>query len=161
MSGRRIAVLGLGNPILKDDAVGLKVIEELDRILAAEPSPGVELLTSQRAGFEVIDRLSGYDEVIIVDAFQAPDTRPGRIRQVEMSEIAGSARLMSVHEIGLEAAFELAHTLDIPMPDTVSIIGIEADDVYEFGEEMSPEVAAAVGPVVEDIIARLRSLNTP
>ncbi len=161
MSGRRIAVLGLGNPILKDDAVGLKVIEELDRILTAEPHPGVELLTSQRAGFEVIDRLSGYDEVIIVDAFQAPDTRPGRIRQVEMSQISGSARLMSVHEIGLEAAFELARTLDIPMPGRVSIIGIEADDVYEFGEEMSPDVAAAVGPVVEDIIARLRKRNTP
>ncbi len=152
---RRIAILGLGNPLLRDDAVGLKVIEELEHRLAAAPVPGVELLTSQRAGFEVIDRLSGFDEVIIVDAFQAVDAEPGRIRHVGMDDITGSARLMSVHEVGLGTAFALAGTLGIPMPEKVEIIGIEAEDVYEFGEDLSPAVAAAVEPVAEEIIRRI------
>ena len=122
----RTAVLGLGNPVLTDDAVGLRVAERLRALLDADPVPGADVLASTRAGFELIDMLQGYARAIIVDALELPDPRPGRVRSLDLGSFAGSARLNSAHEIDVATAFELARTLGIPMPGSVEIFAVEA-----------------------------------
>ena len=153
---RRTAVLGLGNPVLSDDAVGLRVVERLRAILEAEPVPGVDVLASTRAGFELIDMLQGYDRAVIVDAIEMPDPRPGRIRSLDLGNFAGSARLNSAHEIDVATAFELARKMGIPMPAEIEILAVEAKDVRTLSETLGPEVEAAVEPLAREIHARLR-----
>jgi len=61
MAAERTAVLGMGNPVVSDDRVGLAVAEELRRLLAEAPIEGVAVLESTRGGFElrvVSDRLA-------------------------------------------------------------------------------------------------------
>ncbi len=161
----RTVVLGLGNPVLRDDAVGLAVVVELQRLLAEQPIPGVDVLASTRAGFELIELLHGYHRAVIVDCLQQPTPAPGRVRRLRREDVAGSARLVSVHEISLDIAFRLAEQMDVPMPTQLDIFAIEAADVTTLSEQMTPEVQASVFPLAreihEDLKRRAPAIDPP
>jgi hydrogenase maturation protease len=148
-------VLGLGNPVRCDDAVGLRVAEAVERLLESEPVPGVTVLTSTRAGFEVIDLLAGADRAVIVDCLFSPDPVPGRVRRLAVADVGGAARLVGAHDISLAGAFELARTLGILMPADVEVYGVEAADTDRIDETLSPDVAAAVPALAREIHRRL------
>ena len=149
-----VAVLGLGNPVLTDDAVGLHVAAEVDRLLREHPIAGVTVLTSTRAGFELIDLLAGYTHVMIIDCLEIPNSIPGRVRRLDPSRLSGSARLVGVHDISVADAFELASTLGTRMPDTVEIYAVEGGDMLTLSEELTPATAAAVPPLARALYAR-------
>ncbi len=151
----RTAVLGLGNPILGDDGVGLAVAREVRCLLEQRPIPGVDVLESSRAGFEVIELLRGYRRAIIVDCLDVPAPQPGRVRQLSLQEVAGSARLTGGHEVTIGTAFHLAAHLGIPMPDHVEIFGIEGEEMAALREDLTPAVEAAVQPLARRIYATL------
>jgi hydrogenase maturation protease len=146
-SGGRTAVLGLGNPVLSDDAVGLAVVVELGRLLARDPIASVDVLASLRAGFEIIDLLGGYGRAVIIDCLTLPDPCPGRVRRLSLDDVAGCARLINAHGIDLGTAFRLAEQVGIAMPSVVAIIAIEAGDTTTISEEMTAEVGAVVLPL--------------
>ncbi len=155
MSRPRIAVLGLGNPVVSDDRVGLAVAEELRRLLEAAPIENVTVLESTRGGFELIDLLTGYDGAILVDCLSLPDPVPGRVRELSLTNVSGSARLINAHEISVGTAFELAAKMGIEMPKDVEIFAIEGMDTSTVSEEMTPAVVAAVAPLARRIHAAL------
>lgn len=158
LNGRGIVVLGLGNPVLTDDAAGLHVVKELERLLALRSVPGVTVEASLRAGFELIDLLHGYHQALIVDCLDLPDAVPGRIRQLTLESVAGIARLVNVHELSISSAFKLAHSMGIAMPEQVEIFAIEAYDVRTISEELTPDVAAAVPQLAAMLYTRLQAL---
>lgn len=149
-------VLGLGNPVLSDDAVGLHVAAALSRLLDVEPIPGVCVETSTRAGFELLDLLSPYSRAVLVDCLDIPDAEPGRVRKLSLQDFAGSARLVNQHEVSVAAAFALAQRLGVPMPQQVEIYAVEAADVRTLCELLTPAVAAAVEPLACMLYAQLR-----
>lgn len=142
-----VAVLGLGNPVLCDDAVGLHVAAEVERIMFKDPIPGVTVLTCTRAGFELIDLLAGFTHALIIDCLEIPNPIPGRVQCLNLNRLSGSARLVGVHDISVADAFELAATLNIKMPKTVEIYAVEGSDIHTLTEEMTPAVASAVLPL--------------
>lgn len=147
-----VVVLGLGNPLRRDDAVGLKIAADVERMLLEKPLPGVRVLTSARAGFELIDLLAGATHAVIVDCLELPDPTPGKVHRLSLEAFAGSARLVGMHEISVADALELARRLKIQMPRTVEIVAIEALDTYTLSEEMDPRVAAAVEPAARSVL---------
>ena len=149
-----VAILGLGNPVLTDDAVGLHVATEVERLLREQPIAGVSVLTSTRAGFELINLLAGFTHALIIDCLELPNPFPGRIRRLELSSLSGSARLVGVHDISVADAFELASTLGTTMPGTVEIYAVEGADTQTLSEEMTPAIAAAVPPLARALHAR-------
>ena len=151
-----VVVLGLGNPVLRDDAVGLEVANEVERLLGAHPLPGVRVLRSARAGFELIDLLAGSSHAVIVDCLEALDTVPGTVRRLTLRNFAGSARLVGPHEISIADAFDLARRLNIDMPRKVELLAVEGGDTHTLGEEMTPEVAAAVQPLARAVVRTVR-----
>ncbi len=159
-SGRTV-VLGLGNPVLSDDGVGLAVVAEVKRLLAETSIPGVDVLASTRAGFELIDLLRGYARAVIVDCLAIPDPVPGRVRRLSLHDVAGSARLISAHEISIETAFRLAEQLGIPLPQEVEILAVEAEDTTMLHEGLTPAVEAAVRPLSRAIYDDLQRKAPP
>jgi hydrogenase maturation protease len=154
VSGATI-VLGLGNPVRYDDAVGLRVAEAVDRLLEAEPLPGVSVATSTRAGLELIDLLAGASHAIIVDCLVLPNAVPGRVTRLTLDDVAGSARLVGAHDVTIATAFRFARAAGVPMPEEVDIYAIEAADVDRIEEGLSPAVASAVDCVAGEIHRRL------
>ncbi|HAP67189.1 MAG TPA: hydrogenase HupD, partial [Nitrospinae bacterium] len=80
----KILILGIGNILLKDEGVGVKVIERLKRDYKF-PS-NIELIDGGTAGFGLIDLLEGAEHLIIVDAVQGND-EPGSIYRFKFEDM--------------------------------------------------------------------------
>jgi hydrogenase maturation protease len=154
--GGRTVVVGLGNPVLRDDGVGLAVVAELQRLLEEAPVPGVDVLASTRAGFEMIDLLRGYARATLVDCLALPDPQPGRVRRLTLDDVSGCARLVNAHEMSVGTAIRLAEQLGVPMPERVDILAVEGADTTTVSETMTPAVQAAVAPLAREIYEELR-----
>lgn len=146
-------VLGIGNPILSDDAVGLRVIDELQNF---SPGAEVQLLKDSSAGINLLEILSGFDRAILVDAIQT-GTEPGTVFCLTPEDIPARQKTPHLHNLDLLQVLVLGKELAPAMPSEVSIIAIEAKDVTTFGEDLTPEVKKAVPLAVQQILAQLRS----
>ena len=136
-------VLGMGNPILSDDGVGLLVA---DRLRESSLPEDVEVALSEVGGLRLLELVRGFTRVIIIDALRSPaesGRHPGEVYRYEAKDFKGGHRYGSAHSIGLDTALEIGHRLGYDMPDEVTVFAIEAEDVETFGEELSPPVAAA------------------
>ena len=147
----RILVLGLGNPLLGDDAVGLKVAALVrDRL---KDVPGVDVEEEEAGGLRLMERMTGYDRVVLVDAAVTGGT-PGEVRRLAPDDLP-TQRTATAHGIDLPSALVLGRQLGYPMPSEVTIVAIEAESVLEFRHDMTPAVAAAVEPAVAAVLEEL------
>ncbi len=149
-------VVGLGNPILSDDAAGLRVAAAVPELLRDDPVPGVRVLMSTRAGFELIDLLAGARRAVLIDALDVAEPVPGRIRRLDLQQVAGAARLVGAHDISVGVAFELAASLGVRMPEAIEIYGIEGAEMRSFGEQLTPAVEASVATLAHELHERLK-----
>jgi hydrogenase maturation protease len=146
-------ILGLGNPILRDDGVGLRVAQALRPMLAE--AHGVEVDENTWGGLRLMERLVGYDRVIVVDAM-CTGAPAGTVRLLTPDEMP-TRRSGSPHDTSLSVALELGRRVGLCVPESadITLVGIEALDVVNFGEELSPEVEAAIPvavKVVQDVL---------
>ncbi len=144
-------VLGMGNPILSDDGVGLYVAE---RVRETALPTGVEVMQSEVAGLRLLELVRGHDKVVIVDALRS-GREPGDVVRYEAKDFKGGHRYGSAHSIGLGTVLELGRRLGYDMPEDVVVFAIEADDIETFGEEFCEPVADAAERVVELVRAEV------
>ncbi len=144
-------ILGLGNPLLGDDAIGLKVAERLREQLQGRDDVDVE--QDETGGLRLMERLAGYECAVIVDAIVSGGT-PGEIRRLESGDVP-TQRTAIAHGIDLPRALELGRALGLAMPSRVRVVAIEAASVLEFRHDMTPAVAAALEPAVAAVLDEL------
>lgn len=146
-------VIGLGNPILKDDSIGLKVVKELAAEL--EGRKNVTVGEDYWGGLRLMERMIGYDQAIVVDAMP-PGGEPGKISVLTPGSFP-TQKSASAHDVNLPTALELGRKAGAHLPETKNIvlIGIEAEDVLNFGEECTPAVRAALPRAVDMVLETL------
>ena len=156
-------VVGIGNPILGDDGIGWRVGEEVERRWAAEPragaeSPPVAFLCVSLGGLSLMERLVGAGRAILVDAVRTGDRPLGTVIALPLAELVNgvSGHLDNAHDASLPVALAAGRSLGAELPAEITVVGIEALRVEEFGEELSPAVAAARPAAVEAVLAILR-----
>ncbi len=145
---KKTLVLGLGNPILGDDGVGLLVTAQLKTIIDL---PHVSISSTELGGINLLELLAGYDRAIIVDAIKTPDGTPGQIYRLSPDSLYSTRHIGSTHSLEFAQTIELGRKLNMDLPHEIIIFGIEAEDVSTFGEECSPRVKQAIHPCVERI----------
>jgi hydrogenase maturation protease len=145
----RTLVLGLGNAILGDDGVGLRVAREVARRLPA--SSGVTVAEEDRGGLALVEQLAGFDRAMLVDAIQT-GAPAGTLHTLGVRSVP-TQRTATAHGINLRTALELGRRsgLALPAEAAISILGIEAKDVLTFGETLTPEVEQAIPRAVEAV----------
>lgn len=145
---KRTLVLGVGNPILSDDGVGIHVA----RILKAMNFPGVEIDELPASGLEALDIIRGYDRVIIIDAIKTSDGKPGDMYLLEEKDFEKAIHGSSPHGINMATAFAMGRKI-VPeqMPKEILYFAIEAEDIVNVSEELTEKVAKAL----PDIVARI------
>lgn len=146
-------ILGLGNTILSDDGVGIRVIEELQRRLS---DPDITVLETNVSGLSLLDIIIGYDKVIIVDAIQTVGGKPGDIYQLTPDALKVSRHAASPHDVNLVTALDLGKKLGLSMPQEIVIFAIEVADVTTFSEECTPELKPVIPVCVETVIRELK-----
>ena len=106
-------VLGMGDPILCDDGLGLHVAQRLRGL----PMPdGAEVAESEVGGLRLLELVRGFTKVVIIDALTT-GRKPGEISRLQGSDFSGGHRYGSAHSIHLGTALELGRRLGYPMPD--------------------------------------------
>jgi hydrogenase maturation protease len=169
-------VVGLGNPILGDDGVGWKVAESVQEHLKTDsryhlpyrPSNSktvehlspVEVDCLSLGGLSLMERLIGYERVILVDSMETGQSPVGSVSVFPLASLSDpmAGHSASTHDATLMVALRTAEQLGTDIPKQVDIVAIEAENVYEFGEELSPLVAAAV-PLAASKVVELLNRN--
>jgi hydrogenase maturation protease len=146
-------VLGLGNPILSDDGVGIRVAHEVANQVR---SPQITVSETNVAGLGLLDSIVGYDKVIIVDAIQTEKGQAGQIYRMGTEDFSLTKHLSSPHQINLATALELGKMLNLEMPRQITVFAVEAKDITSFGEECTPEVENAIPEAVKMVLAELK-----
>jgi len=146
-------VLGLGNPILRDDSVGLRVAQEVDRLIPANPD--IEVGLDYWGGLRLMERMIGFDRAIIIDAI-CTGASPGTLHLLNPDDIP-TQRSASAHDVNLSTALELGYQAGAHLPSVndILLIGVEAADVQTFDETLSPEVEDALPAAVEAVMTAL------
>jgi hydrogenase maturation protease len=147
-------VIGLGNPILGDDAVGLHVARALQGVLAGVR--GLVFKELHAGGMRIMDAVAGFERAVIVDAMCSGSLAPGSVRRLEAAQLGRARNLASTHDTNLPTALELGRVLGLRMPSEVTVFGIEAREVETFGEALSEEVLRSVPEAVRLISRELR-----
>ncbi|MGZ5453443.1 MAG: hydrogenase maturation protease [Candidatus Aminicenantales bacterium] len=134
----KTVVLGLGNILLGDEGVGVRVVEELERTGGV---PGVDLVDGGTAGFSLLSFFDGARLVVVVDA--ADDGAPPGTVTLTRPEFSGTyPAALTPHDVGLKNILDaLALTGVRPEIALVTVSVAEADRA---SLELSPPVAAAV-----------------
>lgn len=159
-------VIGLGNPILGDDGVGWKVAEKVKERLDLDPrfqirfrpidskvihkySP-VEVDCVSLGGLSLMERMLGYRRVVLIDSMETGQGPAGSVCIIPLASLSDpmSGHSASAHDTSLMIALRTAETMGLPVPKSIEIVAIEAKNVYDFSEELSPPVAQAVSEAV-------------
>jgi len=150
-------ILGLGNPLITDDSIGLRVIEELKSPLAGRPD--VEVSEDYWGGLRLMERMIGFDRAIVVDAIQT-GAPPGTIHRLTPDGIP-TQRSASAHDMNLATALEFGRQagMHLPANEGIRLVGIEAEDILTFGEQCTPAVQAAIPRAVEVVLEVLATLS--
>jgi hydrogenase maturation protease len=152
----KTAIMGFGNPVRSDDAVGCYVIEQLQK--RGLESDNVTLLDMGTGAFEVLFKLQGHQRIIIVDAVINTGDAVGTLYKVPAEEIASAIiedPMVFLHSIKWDQALSYAKKIlreDYPQDISVYLIAV---DNTRLEIELSDEVKAAGDKVVNYILEEL------
>lgn len=154
-------IVGLGNPILSDDGVGVKVAFAVEEALANQANGDIHVTEACVGGLRLMEMLVGYDRAILIDALKLRNgSSPGTIHQMtldDLREISPTQHSTSSHDMSLVNALDMGRRVGLKLPEEISIYAIEVENITDFSEESTPAVTAAIPIVERAVLADLRS----
>ncbi len=148
-------VLGLGNILLADEGVGVRVVQRINE--AYTFFGAVEVLDGGTAGFDLLDTLAGREAVIIVDAVEA-NLEPGEMVRLQDDAVPAYFRtLLSPHQLGLAEILALLKIMD-EAPKRIVLIGVQPA-CLELGLSLSEFVQAKLDPLVHAVLDEVKKLG--
>ncbi len=146
MTNPRIAVVGLGSPIMCDDAIGLHVSE----IIESAGIDGVECFQEAVGGLDILPVIQGFDYAVIVDAIQTMKYDPGTVLLFSESDFDEVITGAATHDVNLPTALKIGRQMEGEvMPKEVRFVAIEVQDIKTMSETMTPAVETALDSAVQ------------
>lgn len=137
-------ILALGNPILCDDAVGWEIA---DRLAAMLPKKSFGIVKESGATLDLLPKLQGYDQLIVVDAIRLGNVPVGSIHKLTLTDLDSTIRHSSAHDINFATAFSMAEELGCDLPPDILIYAVEVKELRRFSEDCTAEVAGLVDSI--------------
>ena len=120
-------LLGMGNPILGDDAVGIRVAQLLNRRLG--PVRGLEVREECCAGgLELLEVVEGFDRLIVLDSIKTEGGRPGHWYRFDGEALRETMHLNNVHDANFATAMELGRQMGGHLPAAADIYNLRRRD---------------------------------
>ncbi len=147
----RTLILGVGNLLLSDEGVGLRVVEKL--AASYELPEGVQTLDGGTLGLDLLYYLEGVENLLIIDAVEM-GKEPGALLRLEGDEVPAFLSVkISPHQIGIPDMLFAAKLKDL-YPRNVVLWGVQPGTL-NVGLDLSPPVAAQVDALVEKAVEEL------
>ena len=150
---KNVLILGLGNPLLGDEGIGVRAIEELARLKLPD---GVSVVEGGTAGLGLIGLMEGYERVIVVDAADMGHP-PGHVVRFTPSDakLKIAEGPLSLHQVGLGEVLTLAQVLEVA-PAALVIIGVQPGRI-EGRTRPSPELEGAIPQIIRIVLEELKA----
>lgn len=147
-------VLGIGNSVLCDDGVGIRVAAEVSKRIS---DPSITVSEAYDGGLSLMETFLGYDHVILIDAIQTKDGTPGDVYELRPEDLISARHLSSPHQVTFATALNLGKTLGLPIPARIDIVAVEVEDVTSFADTCTPRVERAIPVAVERTLNKCRT----
>jgi len=152
-----VLVLGLGNDILCDDAIGLLILRELKKRLGQDPRFAFE--ETCEMGLALLDFIVGYSHLVLIDAVQIRQHPPGHLYELDAQDLK-SLPAFSPHFLGVGEMLGLGDILGMEMPRKVMVYAIEVSDPLTVTTHITPALEACFPSLVKEISRRLDGITT-
>ena len=137
-------ILGMGNPILCDDGVGHHIARALKGSF-----PNAEVRTVNMIDLHLLEMMTDFDRVFIVDALLSRDDDIGTVKK--LTPEAGTLHLVSSHGLHFMELLELGRELQYTLPEIGGIYGIVIGGECSFGTELSPEMMKKRNAIIRNV----------
>ena len=148
-------VVGLGNPILGDDGVGWRIAEEVERRLPRSlQTSEVSVDCLSLGGLSLMERLIDYERAILIDSIGTGQKPIGAVYHFRLDDLYDptSGHTTAAHDVSLMTAIQMGRTMGACLPKQIDVVAVESPYVYDFSEELTPPVAAAVPQAVDLVL---------
>jgi len=146
-------VLGIGNPILSDDAVGIKVAEEIEGRLREQC---LDVKTASIGGLSILDEISGYDRLILIDSIKTGEGKPGDVYKLSVEDLGSTSHLSSSHGMDFATVIGLGRKVGYKIPEIIDIYAIEIEDNTTFSEECTKKVKMRISEIADKIMGVIK-----
>jgi hydrogenase maturation protease len=148
-------VLGIGNILLSDEGVGVKVIEELERRYQFPQE--VEVVDGGTSGMELLSRLDNKEHLILIDAVKSGQA-PGTAVRVEGEDVPATfMERITPHQLGISDLLATASLTD-DLPAKMVLFGIEPKEL-DLGLSLSAEVENSLDTIINAVIDELHNFG--
>jgi hydrogenase maturation protease len=150
-----ILVLGIGNLLWADEGFGLRAAEELQR--RYEFDERVTVVDGGTQGLYLLPMVQEAEALLVFDAIDY-GLPPGTLKVIEGDDVPSlmGAKAMSLHQTGFQDVLAAAELLG-HKPAQLMLIGVQPEELRDFGGSLRESVRAQIGPAVELGVAQLRS----
>ena len=152
-------LMGMGNPILTDDAVGVRLARDIGGKLAG--TPGLSIMEEcSVGGLNIIEVVEGYDRLIILDSIRTTGGNPGDWHRFTSKALRDTMNLNNIHDVNFATALELGRRMGMKLPseEDIHIFAVEVLDLITFSEAMSPPLENAFPEFSEAILREIEGI---
>jgi len=149
---KEVVILGIGNPLLSDDGLGVKAVEAIRREFLLPEN--VSAVDGGVSGLDLVTYLEGLERLLLIDAIRGGG-QPGtlyRFTGKEITRYPGSG--LSAHDIGFEEVLALLELRGC-YPEEVVVLGLEPANLG-VGTELSPPVREKLPLLIEESLGQLK-----
>ena len=148
-------IIGVGNPILGDDAVGIEVVRGLKNRI---DDPSIDIVEAYTGGFNLLDIILGYERAVIIDAVVSPNNA-GEIKKIDLEELP-SHNSWNPHDVSFYEAIKLAERLgEDRIPKEMILFAIMIPSIQlEFREELSSVVRKSITKAINEVLREVKTI---
>jgi hydrogenase maturation protease len=149
----KVLLLGIGNPLLTDDGIGIVAAREISEMRLS----GVDVEEATASGIEVMEMMLGYEKVVVVDAIMWPDHEPGEVLRLDEKDFSHTVHGSSPHGVNISTAIALGRqTAPEEMPKEIVFLAMQAEDISTFSEKRTPRVEKSLPAFIRAVVNEIR-----
>jgi hydrogenase maturation protease len=135
-----VLVLGVGNPLMRDEGIGPRTVEFL--LDGFDFPESVEIMDAGTMGYMMLDLLRGREHLLVIDAMKDTGHEPGTVLLLSAEDIAPNTVLHSMHDLRVIDVLQSAALMGIQLE--AQCVGVQIESIEEWVTELSEKVEAAI-----------------
>lgn len=135
-------IVGIGNPILGDDGVGIHVLKEVQRKIS--DTKNVFFEEAMTGGMNLLDIITGFEKAILIDAVHLKNERNGSVKRMKLNQFR-TIHSCNPHDVSFIEAIQLAKRLGESRIPSIVVIAIVLSKIpMDFTDKLSDPIKEAI-----------------
>jgi len=148
---KQLLIIGLGNNWLSDDGIGIKLSNDLAK---SHNSPDFIYRESYNGGWELLDLIEGYKNVLFIDAIKEKGRHTGETEFLKFPEFKETMHLSHIHDSDFLTSISFGEKTGMALPENMYFFTIQIEDFLNFNKELSPGLLSKY----DEILAKLKKI---